>query len=230
MTTSLSYLIAYVSTHSLVIPVGIAIFRWRYLRGGVLLFAILEAINLCFAIYSTLTFNDGNNSYLEFISLSIDALIMSLIFGPLMPSRKLQRLVLIVGVLFVCGIGADFVWGEGPKQIGANYASSLESVFVSGTIIIYFNSLLQQYSGSLRRYPMAIIGGCLLFINLLCLPIHLFGPALMSYSMTLTLRAFDIMYLSGLLVQIGYGYAFWINSSTGQVIQPISASQVAGPA
>lgn len=214
MTTNLSYLIAYISSHSVVIPLLIAAFRWRYLRGSLLLFALFEAFSLGFAIYSALTFSDGNNSYLEFISLSVDVVMMSLIFGPLMPTAAQRIAVRVGGVLFVAGILADYIWGEGLKKIGASYAASLELMLVTATILVYLSTLLKQHRESLRRYPMAVISCGMVFINLICLPVYLFGPTLMNYSMTLTLRTYDLMYLSGIIVQLGYGYAFWLTKAT----------------
>ena len=57
---------------------------------------------------------------------------------------------------------------------------------------------------------MFVISLCLLLISLIAIPLYLFLPALMSYSMTLTLRAYDLMFLSAFLAHTGYAYAFWI--------------------
>ncbi|CCH01462.1 hypothetical protein FAES_3455 [Fibrella aestuarina BUZ 2] len=213
MTTTLSYIILYVGTYSRLLSVGAALWNWPFLRGGVRLFALLEMIGLGFTVYSTLTFSDGNNAYLNFLSVAVDALFMSLMYGPLMPTVGLRRAVWLFGPLFAVATGADYWWGEGRQQLGANYISALECGLVSIIILLYLNHLLRQDRVSLRREPIAIISVCLLVISLIALPIYLFSPALMSYSMTLTLRAYDLMFLSAFFAHTGYAYAFWFTRS-----------------
>lgn len=213
MTTTLSYIILYIGTYSRLLSVGVALWNWPYLRSGVRLFAILEMIGLGFTLYSTVTFSDGNNAYLNFLSVAVDAVFMSLIYGPLMPSSGLRRAVWLFGPLFALGTGADYWWGEGLQKIGANYISALECGLVSIIILLYMNQLLRLSRVSLRREPMAIISVCLLVISLIALPIYLFSPILMGYSMTLTLRAYDLMFLSAFFAHTGYAYAFWLTRS-----------------
>lgn len=210
MTTSLSYLIMNLGRYSRIASVGVAAYRYPYLRGPIRLFAALETVGLALVLYSQ-WLSRSNNTYLFFIETGIDAVVMSLMYAPLMPSLAWKRVAWAFAPVMLLLLLADWFWYEGLKQQGNSYVAALECAGVVMLLTVYLNSLLTSDRVlSLRRYPMFIISLCLLLISLIAIPLYLFLPALMSYSMTLTLRAYDLMFLSAFMAHTGYAYAFWI--------------------
>ncbi|WP_375445408.1 hypothetical protein [uncultured Fibrella sp.] len=213
MTTSLSYLIMNLGRYSRIASVGVAAYRYSYLLGPVRLFAALETVGLVIVLYSQ-WLSKSNNTYLFFIETGIDAVVMSLMYAPLMPSLAWKRVAWAFAPVMLLVLLADWLWYEGLQQQGNSYVAALECAGAIVLLTVYLNSLLaSDRVASLRRHPMFVISLCLLLISLIAIPLYLFLPALMSYSMTLTLRAYDLMFLSAFLAHTGYAYAFWITKA-----------------
>jgi hypothetical protein len=222
--STISYLIAYTGLYSAFLPVVVAIIRYRYLSGPTLIFAWLQVTACVIVVLSTWIFTT-KNSYLSFIDTGIDALAMSLMYSSLMPNRWLKWLVYWFGPVFVVGLLVDYFFWEGPKELGDTIAAGLESLGVTLILIVYLRQLLED-SGivSLRRYPMFLISVGLLAVSIVVAPVYFFVRPLMSYSMTLAMRAYDLMFTISFLSHILYSVGFWLtknnsaNDSTGSAM------------
>lgn len=218
--TTVSYIIAYAGLYSVFLSLPVAIYRFPYLRGPVLVFGGLELIGACIVLLSTLVLKNDNN-YLSFIDAGSFALGISLMYAPLMPAPWLKRAVGWFGSIAAVGVVVNYFFWEGRQQEGATIATGLMYLMVALIVLVYLNWAFKNTQiTSLRRHPMWLISIGLLTVSLVIAPIYLFIKPLMSYSMTLATRAYDFMFTVSFMSHVLYALAFWSTKHSTSAATP----------
>lgn len=215
--TTASYIIAYTGLYSVFLSLALAIYRFPYLRGPVFVFAGLQAVGGTIVLLSTLILK-YENGYLSFIDTATDAIAMSMMYAPLMPTRLLRRAVGWFGPVFLAGLVIDYSLREDHLQTGDTLAAGIECLVVIGILLLYLRQLLDNtHIISLRRNSMFLISTGLLAVSVVVAPVYFFVQPLMSYSMTMAMRAYDLMFTISLLSHILYAIAFWFTKADSVV-------------
>ncbi|WP_128543504.1 hypothetical protein [Larkinella soli] len=213
-----SEIINYIGLYSFIVPVSVIFWRFRYLRGPVLWFAVLKLFKALVTILSNiLMVRNIQYPYLPFIEVAVDALFLSYIYGYLIRSEPSKTVVRWFGPVFALFTVVMYVLGLRNAADYGNYLVGAESLAITVMLIIFLRQLMEDRAiESLRRTPFFLISAGLLLDNLISVPIYFSVQPLMDYSFTLALRAYNLVLLFALISNLFYAAGFWFTKKEFQ--------------
>ena len=210
---SVSHFIAFLSMRIVILPLLVALLRWRWLQAPERIFAGLMAYRFAIALVSAYLLEQHiPQNFLGAISLAIDARAMGLMYGLMLDSARLRFAVRWGGAVFA-GLCLLNGWiGEGVDNGISSVASGVECLLVAGLATVYCQQrMADARSTSLRTDSLFLINAGLLLISLTAFPLYFFVKPLLSYSRTLALRTYDLMFLAGIAAKLLYTAGFWFS-------------------
>jgi hypothetical protein len=206
---NLAIILVYMATYIVIVPIVVAIYFYAYQSKALKILLIGLGVVLFFDVL--LLFFNAKNTFLYIFS-AVDVLIIACMFSVAIVNKRISKIVLITGFLFVPFIGFDAFFYSGITSNG--YSNSLEKIFVLVVVIYYLTQLMQnELIDNLNEQPLFWICIGNLAYNIIGL-FDVFSKHMLSYSQTLYLQFYMIWSIVAIFMYCCFTYAFWRSKYT----------------
>ncbi len=195
----------YIATYSIIIPVAIGIYFFKELTKPLKI--VLAGLCVALILDVLLFFFDPRrtNTFLYFFS-AVDILTLSWALSSAINNRKISKIFLAIGVLFIPLIIADAFFISGLANNG--YSNAAEKLVVFGLSIYYLSDLFNNdFETKITQAPLFWI--CIGVIAYdLTGTFDVFSKPIMNYSQNLYLQYYIFWSLVTVFMYIAFGRAF----------------------
>ncbi len=197
-----------VSVGTALIPVIVAIFRWKFFNFPLKIAGIFQLRALVQgSIGLYLSYTNHSNRLLFHISPCLDIILISLLFVAIFDVRKeIKWLLALLSVIFIAFMVNDYL---NTKNFIGSYLTTAETVFVIILLILMLRKVVLTYKSSTYKRSLILILSALLIGNLFSTLISTlmetfsaYSTKLMQYSWYLSSFLFTI--ITNLMVAYGF--------------------------
>jgi hypothetical protein len=169
------------SVVTLIIPVIVAVFRWKFLNFPLKITAINATRMLLLGMIGLYFYYSGqSNRLIYYLSTCIDIVLVSLLYASIFDLRKEMKWGLgLLCVIFIGLMANDYLT---TKTLISSYLSSSETVFVIIVSILMLRKVALTYKSSPYKRSLIWIISALLIMNLYSILVSLLIEKMSAYS------------------------------------------------
>jgi hypothetical protein len=214
MLTQILTTLVYLNTGTLLVPVGVGVYRWKRLSGSLLLvwaalLVYLLSMGLSLAAMHKFIILPANGpEYIIYITAILYGLAFALCYALAVPPGRLRWLILGLETAAIVGMGLEMTLFAGPTPI-SQWSVPLQTVISTIITLIYLRYLTRHATNSLLTEPLFWISASHLVGALLATLYDALRIPIAESAPDLLIPWMCFQFTISILCNLVYGYGFW---------------------